>query len=307
MPDLKSATTPHVLDDLLARVGKNNPKLVEAVIDGTSNEELIAIGATVATSRILTDAVRLYGEALDFLDTASDPQKRHLRGASLPLIHVAVHHLATLRAQEAALADRSQDTTTTRVTLDVEARKAVSEAVVLRDQAYEALRDAAGLDPTARAQIDSAFGVAAPPEALATGLDAMAKLLRDWLATDPPARRTRLKLANLDDDYAKELTTSALTVRKAAAAAARRPSPKATQAALDREDGIQTLLLGQIIRAFEGAHSRDATIPRLAPISTRRLFNRNTAAKRAAGAGGAGAGGAGGAGLAPAGDAAKPA
>ncbi|HLM74359.1 MAG TPA: hypothetical protein VK459_16755, partial [Polyangiaceae bacterium] len=43
---------------------------------------------------------------------------------------------------------------------------------------------------------------------------------------------------------------------------------------LDRADGINVLLLGQLIRAFDGAHNINPTVPRLVPISTRRLFNR---------------------------------
>jgi len=48
----------------------------------------------------------------------------------------------------------------------------------------------------------------------------------------------------------------------------------AAQAALDREDGIAILLLGQIVRAFDAAHDIDSTIPRLLPNSARRLFSR---------------------------------
>jgi hypothetical protein len=275
MVEPKKAKAPHVLDELVARAGKNNPKLLDAVVQGTSNDELVATGSSIATPRLITDGVRLYGEALDFFEGASAAQKRQIRGVSLALVQVAIHHLAALRALQGEVAARSQGTAVTRVTLDVEARAAVTDAVELRDQAYDALRDAAGTSSTARVQIRQAFGVADPPEALATGLDAMADLLVRWLSSDDAALVTRLALANLDGEYADELRAAALAVRTAVAAAAKRTSGKANQAALDREDGVQTLLLGQIIRAFEAAHARDATIPRLVPISTRRLFNRN--------------------------------
>jgi len=275
MADPKKEHPPHALDDLVARVGKNNPKLLEALLEGSSNEQLVGTGASIATSRLVVDGLRLYGEALDFLDGASPAQTRTLRGVSLALLGVAVHHLDMLRKLEVSTSGASESHTTARVVVDEEVRIAATSAIAVRDQAYEALRDA-GSSPARRKAVDEAFGVADPPDVLAAGLDNTSALLTQWLQSDDAALKARLTLANLDKAFATELAEAALAVRAAVAVAAKRTSPKAMQAALDREDGVQTLLLGQIIRAFEGAHGRDATIPRLVPISTRRLFNRNT-------------------------------
>lgn len=96
------------------------------------------------------------------------------------------------------------------------------------------------------------------------------------------ALRGRLTLGNLDAEYAKELEEAAARVKDASAAAKKRPEGgKVTQGELDRADGINILLLGQVIRAFDAAHDRDPTIPRLVPISTRRVFNRNVKKKGA--------------------------
>ncbi|WP_437326816.1 hypothetical protein [Sorangium sp. So ce381] len=73
---------------------------------------------------------------------------------------------------------------------------------------------------------------------------------------------------------------------------------------LDRADGINLILLEQIVRVFERANEQDPTIPRLVPIATRRLFSRSTRKKAtetpgggggAAGSGSAGSGSTGGA------------
>lgn len=269
----KEQLAPHALDDLVARVGKNNPKALEAIVSGTSNDELIEDGASIATPRIVVDAVRLYGEALDFFDRATPAQKTLLRGASVELIGIAVHHLNALRKLEASGTERSQGTSADRAVVTQDLQDALSAAIVVRDQAYRAMRDASRIKRYT-VQLDEAFGVADPPEKLAAGLAAMAQLLRTWLGSDDGALVARLDLAHLDKAYANELNDAALSVRKSLAAAAKRTSSKAHQAELDREDGVQILLLGQIIRAFESAHARDATIPRLVPISTRRLFSR---------------------------------
>lgn len=276
----KKEQTPHALDDLVARVGKNNPKLLEAIVSGSSNEELVAEGAAIATGRIVVDAVRLYGEALDFYGRATAAQKTLVRGASVELLGVAVHHLNALRKLEAKGAERSQGTSAGRALVDQDLQDAVSAAIIVRDQAYRAMYDA-GQTKRYAVQVDEAFGVADPPERLAAGLTAMGLLLLDWLDSDDAALHTRLELAQLDKGYVTELDVASLAVRKAQAAASKRNSHKAQQAELDREDGVQILLLGQIIRAFESAHARDATIPRLVPISTRRLFSRR-AKKQAA-------------------------
>ena len=107
-------------------------------------------------------------------------------------------------------------------------------------------------------------------------------MLRGWLKDKKdPGLAGRLELGNLDAAYADELEAAAKSVRTTAAGAGRpRAGTRATQAALDREDGVNVLLLGQIIRAFDGAHNIDPTVPRLVPISTRRLFNRNTKKKK---------------------------
>jgi len=276
MAETKKEHAPHALDELVARVGKNNPKLLEAVLEGSSNEDLVATGASIATARILTDAGRLYDNAFDFFERATPAQKRNIRGFSRALLGVAVHHADALRKLQAETAATSQENATARVVSDEHVQGTVSAALTLRDQAYKSLRDAAAGRTTLRKEVEKAFGVADPPEKLAAGLDGMANVLTTWLASDNTALETRLELANLDKPYATELTEAALAVRAAVATAAKRTSPKAMQSALDREDGVQILLLGQMIRAFEGAHDRDSTIPRLVPISTRRLFNHNT-------------------------------
>lgn len=272
----KDHDAPHALDAIVARVGKDNPKLLDAVLEGTSNDELVELGARILTARLVTDGKRLYGEALDFLDSATPAQKANLRGASAELLSIAVHHLAALRKKETEVSTGAQGTVAERKLAEEAARTAVTNAISLRDQAYGALRSAAGRRKERRTEIDNAFGTAEDADTLATGMEALAKLLRSWLGGKDDALKIRLDLANLDKEYAAELESSAAKVRETAAKAGKRQSSKAAQASLDREDGVQILLLGQIIRTFESANDRDATIPRLVPISARRLFNRNS-------------------------------
>jgi hypothetical protein len=214
-------------------------------------------------------------EAHNFWAAASTAQKKSLKGFSAPLLAVAVHHLLALHQHNQTIAENATIEGQSRARTSSDAAQVASNAIALRDQAYSALRDAAGLDEGLRAEIGEAVGTAEDPNALARGLDQLASVLNEWLNYPANAPlQTRLAAGNLDAQYATELATAATSVRTTAARAGERAESRlAAQASLDREDGIAILLLGQIVRAFEGAHDIDPTIPRLLPNSTRRLFS----------------------------------
>ncbi|WP_437894315.1 hypothetical protein [Sorangium sp. So ce124] len=270
----------HALELLAADVGEPPKSSLKAILAGTTDADLVSVGKTILSSRIVTDAARIYRKAWDFYQQATDEQKRRLRGFSKPLLALAVQQALALEKLDRQRATTNASAGIARAGQDKASEAAQSRAIELRDQAYDALRDASGRDEKLRAQVDAAFGTAATSETLAGGLQQTAKLLRRWLKSDDEALTGRLELASLDESYAKELDDAARELRVAVADATNRPvDAKVTQGALDRADGINILIMGQIIRAFDGAHGIDPTIPRLVPISTRRLFNRNTKKK----------------------------
>jgi hypothetical protein len=270
----------HGLGLIAAEIGKPEPAALEALLAGTTDGELVKVGRTILSSRIVTDAARIYGTAWSFYQGATAEQKRRLRGFSTPLLALAVQQALALQQLDQEVAGKTVSAGVARAAQEQTVSAATTAAVALRDQAYDALRDAAGQDRALRAEIEKAFGKAETSDTLANGLDEMATALRRWLAKKTPALSARLKLANLDGDYASELEDAAKTVRTEAARAQRQKAQgKVSQGTLDRADGINVLLMGQIIRAFEGAHGIDPTIPKLVPISTRRLFGRHGAKK----------------------------
>jgi len=281
MAKMQQDETSTVLQALQKEVGKPNKKLLADLLAGTTPEALVRVGTTILSGRIVTDGMRIYPEAWAFWTRASPGQKATLRGFSQPLLALGVHKLSELRDLEEQVGEETKDTRTTRVTGEKEAQIVMTRAIALRDQAYTALRETAGSAGALRKTLDEKFGTADTAKNLAGGLDAFAGLLREWLEQkDNPGLTGRLVLASLDDDYAGDLEAAAAKVRATADAGGRRTTnSKATQANLDLEDGINVVILGQIIRAFERAHDLDPTIPRLVPISTRRLFNRKSAKK----------------------------
>jgi len=278
MPDSNIAPT-HRLEALARALGPADAGALQAILAGHDEQDLVKLGSSIHTSRIVTDVARLYGEAHEFWSQAAEQQKKKLKGFSQPLLALAVQQALSLEMLLEQRQSTGQQEGARTAVSEEEARKTSSRGITLRDQAYTALRESAGRQGTHRAELDATVGTAETPDALATGLEGLATLLGRWL-TEGGDLGLRLSLASLDDAYAQELSGAARDIRATSAATHRRPaSNKVTQSQLDREDGVSVLLLGQIIRAFERAHDLDPTIPRLVPIATRRLFSRRSPRK----------------------------
>lgn len=270
------------LAPLLAAVGPVDSALRDAFLAGTSDAALVEVGRTILSARVITDGIRLYNEANEFWSSASDVQRNRLRGFSMPLLAVAVHELALLTQLEARHAGREDAALLERLVTERSAESAWKPSIDLRDLAAGALRAAAVHDDTLLAAVEVAKGTAEDGEKLSRGLQGLARLLTEWLASSDAQLKGRLVLGSLTSDFVDDLLEAGEAVRSTTEGARRRPTGgKVTQGDLDRADGINMLLLGQIIRAFEGAHALDPTIPRLVPIATRRLFNRSSSKKAA--------------------------
>ncbi|AUX38534.1 MULTISPECIES: hypothetical protein [Sorangium] len=282
------------LEALAERLGKPEPGLLEALLDGATEAQLVERGRQIASSRVLTDMRRLYATAHACWDGASKDRREKLRGFSPELLALAVEQAIALERLLDVHESAGQKKDATRATRDAGLRERLSRALLLRDQAYEVLRGVAGSGKEAREELAQAVGTAEDPAALARGLAQLAALGRRYLAQKKGPLAVRARLMRLDQDYVERLEEVAEELIQAAKAAGARPAgQKVTSGDLDRADGINLILLEQIVRVFERANEQDPAIPRLVPIATRRLFSRRPR-KKAAGApsGGTAGGGA---------------
>jgi len=271
----------HELGVLATEVGPPNPALLTAILAGTSDADLIEVGRTIATERVIVDTARLYRLCWTWWKQAAPEYKKLIRGASEPLMVLAVHQALNLEKTRQQRNGKSSTQSVAQAGLDKATSDAADTALKLRDQAHRAMRDAAGLSDSHRDEADEAVGTAETVDALATGLESLSDLLDKWLNSGDKVLEARLMLASLDADYASELAAAAKHLRTSKAQAGQKQAEtKVTQGALDREDGVNVLLLGQIIRAFDAAHDINPIVPRLVPISTRRLFNRSSRKKK---------------------------
>lgn len=271
------------LDELRKRLGKPSAAAVEAMTPDGAREELVKLGAQIRSARILTDEARIYGLAYAAWSKATEAQKDVLLGFSEELLTVAVDRALALRALTGDAAE-VQHADTTRVEDRARAAQlAFQRGLTRRDHVFTALRTIAGQDPVLRGRVEAARGTAEDAEALARGLTRLAKLGRELVGHKKDAIAERVKLARLQARHLDELDTLADDVKAAArAAAGRATAQKVSQGDVDYLDGVNLVLLGDIVSAFEAAHDLDGTIPRLVPISTRRLLGRRKRAKAAA-------------------------
>ena len=262
------------LDGLAQLVGPAPADLLPALLADTTDNQLVEMGRRIETGRIVTDGARLYGIAYDFIVQANREQKQRLRGFSTDLLALGVHQALALERMKGGASGQAGNDAMANTQNEETLRSASITGLALRDQVFDLLRDAAVQNLVRRKQVELAVGTAANSETLETGIRALAGLLRDWLAQKDDPIAVRLRHANLDATYVAELEEAAARIKKAGAAShRRRKSAKVSQGQLDRADGINLLILGQVIRAFERAHHLDATIPRLIPIATRRMFS----------------------------------
>lgn len=271
--DPVSPAPAHTLPSLAKALGAPEPELLAALLEGATEADLVALGQKIATPRLLTDDRRLYSLAYDVYTQATAEQKSHLRGFSLELLGLAVHHaieLESLLAQHDGRAAHSEISTASR---DVAAQEAFKIGMALRDQAEIVLSGVAGKNKPLLTEIKMAVGTADPPENLAVGLTQLAAIGARFLGHKKDPLAARAKLLRLDEPYVAALTAAAKAIRSSnLAASGRSAGKKATQGSLDKKDGEAFHLLEAIIDAFEKAHDIDPTIPRLVPISMRRHF-----------------------------------
>jgi hypothetical protein len=267
----------HTLESIAKALGPPEASLLEAVLEGASDADLVDLGRQIASERIVTDDKRLYSMAYDVWNHATHAQKDNLRGFSQELLSLAVHHALELEALDAQHEGRGASNDVSRASRDAAAQSAFAAGLVRRDQAAVVLRGVAGKDAALLAEVDGAVGTAGTGEALATGLEQLAALGKRFLSHKKGTLHARAKLMRLDEAYVTSLLDAAKAVRETThQASARSGGKRVTQGALDKKDGEAMHLLETVIDAFEKAHDLDPTIPRLVPIATRRLLGKHT-------------------------------
>ncbi len=265
----------YTLEENLARTGPSTLDEVHAFVEGYTDRELTELGAAVDTSRIDTDSARCVGQALDFYERAAPTQLGTLRGVSRTMLRSMAW--AAVQGHDAYLSLHmgQTDVRTTRYS-----RREMSSSLASRGrgqllQLGEALRVVAAGDAATLDRIQHAVTQSNHAEGLPGAIEATVKLGRRLLAKPSKAMLVRLAdgEAGVSTEWLDACQDLAGQIRQAGIAAqSALPTPSVSQADVDRWDGINLVLLRQLIRLFEAGHQVDPSIPRLIPISLRAVF-----------------------------------
>lgn len=279
-PPVRAEERVYSLEANLDRTGPSTVDEVGAFVEGHADADLVTQGTAVDTSRIDTDSARLLGEALDFYGRATRDQRANLRGVSSAMLRAMAW--AAVQGHDAYLSLHIGKTAirTTRQSRQETSTSLVDQGRGQLDQLGEALAAIAAGRPETLAEIDSASKVTNHAEGLPGALEAMVKVGGALLENPTPAMLVRLAdgEAGVTTEWLGACDDLASRIRKAGITAdAALPKPEVSQATVDRWDGVNLVLLRQLVRLFESGHRNDPAIPRLNPLSLRNVLGHRKA------------------------------
>ncbi len=199
------------------------------------------------------DSPNLLARLPEFLDAALEIQKA-LWPAQRTVSKLPSSFFPRIAAESRLLRSLTWGASPAEPTPAVERRRAVREAMIVRDVAWEALRDVLG--PQRREEIDVLVAVTETPEELARSMDAIAAYLDRMLAD--PRDAAVLAVTDLDAAYSLALRRAAAVLQAQSEEAA----PEGPSAA-PRRGGLR--LIGMAYRAL--ATDAFMTVPLLQTMS----------------------------------------
>jgi len=268
MPD-----STHTLDDLIQELGTTTDEELRAYFHGVDDLEPVAMGKRVASVRIVTDAPHIIGQALVFLNAATDEQLQLLAGVTSDTLRLALG--ATTRTNE-LYAARNEALKMSRNKRGEQA--AISEqglgAALSRRKILHGVLDriACRAEPYA-SRVNAANSRSESPLDVCNALDGLIDVGHQIMKDKNPGIVARRKTTRLNTAWLGSAADVSRELREAGQrAAAVRTAPEVTQSDVDLHDGWALMLLDEILRGFDDAHQADPTIPRLSVYSLRNVL-----------------------------------
>lgn len=260
------------LEQLQALYPAPPPELRAALLQGQTTEHFKEMGARMESDPVVAEGSNVVAKAHQFLLTATEPQRKTLRGCSRNVLGMAIHELVTLKTLANSVANVTNVSKTEKAAREKQAVKTRARAMGLERQAETLLRRAAFKDPALLAKVDGYCAAVEDHVGLSQRMQNKAALIREWCSSTDASMKVKVEFADLDVTYAAALEEAArqvLETGNAAQAAVRRGVEQGEQ---DVQDGLCMFLTLEIARAFDAAHDLDPTIPRVVPVMIRRAL-----------------------------------
>ncbi len=271
-------TALHSPASLVARFGRCDRTIVVAYLLGMSEPETIELAAGIAASRIVHDGTRLFGEASDFLATASDEQRALVEPVNDEFMAAAATCLATVDTLDGRVERRKARRAATQRASEDESDKALAAARSRRKLYQKKIVAMAGGDSTWKKRINAACGGAPTLGAMAASIDTLVTEGRE-LAKQAAAKGGR---AIVRAPVFEAMTAYAESLR----ATAKRTDGVASTLGTKKGElawwgGACVWFLQTAVEMFRAAHEVDPRVPSLSFVSLRTaLAPQPTPAKR---------------------------
>lgn len=261
----KRAKSGENVDELYKNLGRPDPELVSALLEGLDEPDLMEQTAVEApaTPHLLHDATAIIFQAYTAWQRLSGEKRANkLRGCTLPLFAIAVEHVRKLQqlynehlkrvAEQEAASKRYQELLAEGRTL-----VALGRAVLIK---------VAGNRPGTASALEQGIGDPTNSQELLRGLRYLSETSRNLLALPASSVRSRAVLFGLNKSFVDSVDVMLEQIRHAEQKMNQRLSQMPSEQTMERVRAIVWFLLKHLSEMFRMAHEADSTIPELRPL-----------------------------------------
>ncbi|MET0593383.1 MAG: hypothetical protein ABW133_11825 [Polyangiaceae bacterium] len=248
------------LDDLYRTLGKPDASLIQALLDGTSEQQLMdRAAAAPPTPDLVQTASQTIWRAFEHWQRLSAEKRKTLRGCSQHLFAVAVDQTRQLQHLHQQHLQRIEE--------EEEAKReqhaALDRAKHVCNQTKGIVMKVAGGRPSIQVTLDEKVADTSTPYGMIMNLQFLADTSRSLLQLPAPSIRGRATLYGMDKGFVESLEGLAEELRQQEEKANVRPSKHPGFSSMGRTRAIVFFLMNHIADVFEAARQVDPTTPEL--------------------------------------------
>ncbi|HMJ53042.1 MAG TPA: hypothetical protein VK540_13230 [Polyangiaceae bacterium] len=248
------------LDDLFRTLGKPDPALIAALLDGTSEQQLLArADAAPASPDLIQSAAATIGRAFEYWQRLAGEKRKMLRGCSQHLFAVAVDQTRTLQHLHQQHLQRIAEEEEAKV----QQRAALDKAKHVCNQTKGIVMKVAGGRPSIQVTLDEKVADSSTPYGMICNLKFLADTSRSLLQLPGANIRGRATLYGMDKSFIESLDTMAEEIRVQEEKANVRPSKLPGHQSAARTRAVVFFLMNHLVDVFEAARQIDPATPEL--------------------------------------------
>lgn len=257
-------------EELVKKAGKATDEEVELFTTTTPATELVRLGASVRSQRLLTDGRRWLGQIWIYWSKLSAKEKSEWIGFSDARFRaVLADFLALKHAYERNAAAPSRTADEARDVVNANALYERGQEV--RNTLVESLKQASGGDRALRAAIEAANTTAQEPKRLAKTLNNLVDEARKAAARDAKLAR-RFEADQITAAKLDEIEKLAVEIDRSGDSGGARAGSPVPQSEIDRLDGVCIERMRGLRAVFNAKKASDRRVPALVPFATRSVF-----------------------------------